>query len=589
MAWSELRQKITKLGGVLAIAPSVAGLVIAGSLTGIYQTLEWSILDQWFRTRSSEAKETRVVVVEIGESDISELGEWPMSDGVMAELLSKIKQQQPRVIGLDLYRDLKQGEPAEQKRLEDFFRATPNIIGVEKAINDQVKPSPILKEIGQVAMPDFVLDADGKARRALMLIGYDDGDVGFSLGTLTALMYLEQEGILLEDGAEATEKMLGDTKLAALKSNSAGYINADAAGFQTLINYRGQEESFIHTSLTDILQNQIADDIFRDHIVLIGATAPSLNDFFYTPYSSLSQSSQRMPGVYVHANIASQIISTAIDGRTMLGGISESGEWLWILGWSFVGSGLSLVLLQMNLLQKDSFASIKLTVLGIVIPVGMLLTSSYLLFLAGYWLPTIAPLIAFVGANLVATGFYYQNQKRIAFTDGLTKIANRRFFDQFIKQQWSRCQRDDQDLAIILCDVDFFKIYNDTYGHQQGDNCLQKLASALSDSVRGNDLAARYGGEEFVVVLPDSNPETAKLVAQRIRSKLKAMQIPHEGSKASKYVSISMGIASVYYNKAISPKELIDIADEALYKAKEQGRDCAVVGKPIENETELES
>ncbi|MEO1671177.1 MAG: CHASE2 domain-containing protein [Cyanobacteria bacterium J06631_2] len=586
MAWSELRQKISKLGGVLTIAPSVAGLVIAGSLTGIYQTLEWSILDQWFRTRSSEAKESRVVVVEISESDISELGEWPMSDGVLAELLSKIKQQQPRVIGLDLYRDLRQGEPAEQKQLEDFFRTTPNIIGVEKAIKDQVKPSPILEEIGQVAMADFVLDADGKARRALMLIGYDNGDVGFSLGTLTALMYLEKDGVLLEDGAEATEKMLGETKLSALKSNSAAYINADSAGFQTLINYRGQEDSFIHTSLTDVLQDKISDDIFRDHIVLIGATAPSLNDFFYTPYSSRSQASQRMPGVYVHANIASQIISTAVDGRKILGGISESGEWLWILGWSFVGGGLSLALFQMNLLQKDSFTSVKLTVLGIVIPVGMLLTSSYLLFLAGYWLPTIAPLIAFVGANLVATGFYYQNQKRIAFTDGLTKIANRRFFDHFIKQQWSKCQRDDQDLAIILCDVDFFKIYNDTYGHQEGDSCLQKVALALSDSVRGNDLAARYGGEEFVVVLPDSNPETAKVVAQRIRSKLKAMQIPHEGSQASKYVSISMGIASVYHNKAISPEELIVIADKALYQAKKGGRDCAVIGNPIENELE---
>ncbi|MEO0926602.1 MAG: CHASE2 domain-containing protein [Cyanobacteria bacterium J06643_13] len=586
MAWSELRQKIGKFGGVLAIAPSVAGLVIAGSLTGIYQTLEWSVLDQWFRTRSSEAKESRVVIVEIGESDISELGEWPMSDGTLVELLTKIKQQQPRAIGLDIYRDLKQGTVVEQQKLEDFFRTTPNIIGVEKAIDEQVKPSPTLKEIGQVAIADFVLDADGKARRALMLIGYDDGDVGFSLGTLTALMYLEQDGIILEDGAEANEKLLGQAKLTALKSNSAAYIDADAAGFQTLINYRGREDSFVHTSVTNVLQNEIPADIFRDRVVLIGATAPSLNDFFYTPYSSRSQSSQRMPGVYVHANIASQLISTAADGRQMLRGISESGEWLWILGWSFVGGGLSLILFQMNLLQKDSLASIKLTVLGIVIPVGVLMTSSYLLFLAGYWLPTIAPLIALVAANLVATGFYYQNQKRIAFTDGLTKIANRRFFDHFIAQQWSQCQRDDQDLAIILCDVDFFKIYNDTYGHQEGDNCLQKVALALSDSVRGNDLTARYGGEEFVVVLPDSNPETAKVVAQRIRSKLKAMQIPHEESKASRYVSISMGIASVYHNQAISAAELIEIADKALYQAKEQGRDCAVISKPDKKELE---
>jgi diguanylate cyclase (GGDEF)-like protein len=97
--------------------------------------------------------------------------------------------------------------------------------------------------------------------------------------------------------------------------------------------------------------------------------------------------------------------------------------------------------------------------------------------------------------------------------------------------------------------------------------------------VRGHDLAARYGGEEFVVVLPDSNTETAKVVAQRIRAKLQEMQIPHAGSQASQYVSISMGIASVYHNRAISATELIEVADQALYQAKSQGRDRAVVSE----------
>ena len=577
MVWSKLAQRIRELRGVLVIAPSVAGVVVAVSLTGIYQSLEWSVFDRWFRIRTSEARDSRIVVVEVGESDISELGQWPMSDDTLAELLSEIRQQQPRAIGLDFYRDLSQGEPEEQKRLETIFRTTPNIIGVEKAIGDKIKPSPVLDELGQVGMADFVLDADGKVRRGLILAGFENGEVGFNLGVLTALIYLEQDNILLKDSDRPTEKILARTKISALKSNSGAYINADAAGFQTLINYRGGEDSFIRTSLTDVLQGNIPDDIFRDRLVFIGATASSLNDFFYTPYSSRSQASQRMPGVYVHANIASQIISTAVDGRKMLVGISEPGEWLWILSWSFVGGGLSLVLFQMNLLQKDSLSSIKLTLLGIVLPIGILLTSSYLLFLAGYWLPTIAPLIALVGANLIVTSYSHLDQKRIAFTDGLTKIANRRFFDHFMEQQWSKCQRYDLDLAVILCDVDFFKVYNDTYGHQEGDTCLQKVALALSGSIRGTDLAARYGGEEFVVVLPDSNTETAKTVAQRIRAKLKEMQIPHQGSRASQYVSISMGIASVRRHKAISSKELIEMADKALYQAKEQGRDRAVI------------
>ena len=577
MIWSKFTQKISSLGGVLTIAPAVAGLVIAGSLTGIYQTLEWSVLDRWFQIRSPEARDSRIVVVEIGESDISELGEWPMSDGTMAQLLSKIKQQQPRAIGLDIYRDIRQGDRSGSEELEALFRSTPNLIGVEKAIGERVKPPPVLQELGQVGMADLVLDSDGKVRRSLMIAGFENGDLSFGLGALGALIYLERDNILLQDGAKPTEKLLGTATITALSENFAAYIDADTAGFQTAIDYRGGEESFIRTSLTEVLQGDIPKDIFRDRLVFIGATASSLNDFFYTPYSSLSQSSQRMPGVYIHANVASQLIATAVDGRKIMTGISESGEWLWILGWSFIGGGLSLVLFQMNLLRQDSFNSIKLTVLGIIMPVGTLFTSSYLLFLAGYWLPTIAPLIALAGANLAVTGFYYQQQKQIAFTDGLTKIANRRFFDRFIEQQWSRCQRENQDLAVILCDVDFFKIYNDTYGHQEGDSCLQKVALAFSQSVRKRDLAARYGGEEFVVVLPNSNTETAKIVASRIRSKLKQMQIPHSGSKVSQYVSISMGIASLLHNRAISPQELIEAADRALYLAKEQGRDRAVV------------
>ena len=128
-----------------------------------------------------------------------------------------------------------------------------------------------------------------------------------------------------------------------------------------------------------------------------------------------------------------------------------------------------------------------------------------------------------------------------------------------------------------MCDVDFFKVYNDTYGHQEGDFCLQKVALALSSSVRSVDLAARYGGEEFVVVLPDSNAKTAFIVAERIRSKLKGMQIPHAGSKAGDYVSISMGIASLYHNDVISCEELLTAADKALYQAKKEGRDRSVI------------
>ena len=581
LVWSELTNKIKQLSGIFLIVPSVASLIIAGSLTGIFQTLEWSVLDQWFRLRPRENKESRIVVVEIHEADIRELDESPISDGVMADLLTKIKQQQPRVIGLDINRDPK-GKKSGQRKLEQVFRTTPNIIEVEKAIGDQVKPSPILKEIDQTSIPDLIVDADGKVRRALISKESAHGKVAFSLGALTALMYLEQEQITLEESPDSDEKILGQANIPAWQSNSAAYTNAPTEGYQTLLNYRGTEDSFLRVSLSDVLQGNSPNHIFRDRLVLIGATASSLNDFFNTPYSSDVQPTQQMPRVYIQANIASQMIAAAIDGRSMLEGISETGEWLWILGWSFAGGGLSLVLFQMNLLQRKSFNSLKLTVIGMIVPVGILFTSSYLLFLSGYWLPTIAPLLALVAAHLAVTGYYDQNQKKIAFTDGLTKIANRRFCDYFLEQQWYKCQRAHRDLAIIFGDVDFLKIYNDIYGHQAGDVCLQHVALAISSSVRSSDLAARYGGEEFVVVLPDGNTDTAKVVAERIMSKLRGMRIPHEGSKVSEYVSISMGITSLYHNQVISPEELVESAAQALYQAKQQGRDRTVVSESSE-------
>ena len=559
------------------IAPCVAGLVIASSFTGIYQTLEWSALDRWFRLRTPEARESRIVVINVGESDISELGEWPMSDGKLAQLLTTIKQQQPRAIGLDLYRDLKHGERAGQKQLEQVFKSTANLIGVEKVAGETVKPAPILKQQQQVAMSDLLLDRDGKVRRSLVSARFDDGELILGLGVKLALMYLEQDKITLQPGDRQSTLNLGQATFTPLQDNEGGYMNLDTGGYQTLLNFRGEQKQFLHTSLTKVLQGNIPPDLFRGRIVLIGATAPSLNDLFHTPYNGSSQKAQEMPGVYIHANIASQTLSAALDGRHLLTGIPEAGEWLWILAWSFVGSSLSIVLLEKNLLQKNSLSLIKLTAIGAIVPVAILFGSSYLIFLNGIWIPTIAPLVALGVSSFVATGYYQQHQKRIAFTDGLTKIPNRRFFDRYLEQQWSKCQREEKDIALILCDVDFFKVYNDTYGHQEGDVCLQKVALALHSSVRKQDLAARYGGEEFVVVLPNSNPKTALIVANRIRSKLKSMSIPHEKSKASRYVSISMGIASLYHNQVISAEELIATADKALYDAKKQGRDRAVI------------
>lgn len=168
--------------------------------------------------------------------------------------------------------------------------------------------------------------------------------------------------------------------------------------------------------------------------------------------------------------------------------------------------------------------------------------------------------------------------EQLATLDGLTNIANHRRFKEFLNQEWLRSQREFQPLAVLLMDVDYFKLYNDNYGHQGGDECLKQVAQVLRDSVqRATDLAARYGGEEFVVVLTNTDKEGAFLVAERIRRRLEALHIPHSGSKVSAYVTVSIGLAAMIPDQQTNEDDLIADADKALYRAKENGRNCCWV------------
>ncbi len=166
----------------------------------------------------------------------------------------------------------------------------------------------------------------------------------------------------------------------------------------------------------------------------------------------------------------------------------------------------------------------------------------------------------------------------LARSDGLTQIANRRHFDEVLRLEWNVLRREKLPLSLILCDVDYFKRYNDTYGHPAGDECLRQVAQVLRHSVRRPaDLVARYGGEEFVVTLPNTSAEGAIHIATEIQKKVQQLQIPHAQSTVSHYVTLSFGIASLVPQPLTSPETLINLADHALYEAKRQGRNQIVL------------
>lgn len=163
--------------------------------------------------------------------------------------------------------------------------------------------------------------------------------------------------------------------------------------------------------------------------------------------------------------------------------------------------------------------------------------------------------------------------QQLSTMDGLTGIANRRHFDDTLLLQWKVCMREKTPLSLIMMDIDFFKKYNDGYGHQGGDDCLKAVAKALADSIhRPGDFIARYGGEEFVVILPNTDAKGAAVVAEQLRANVQTKNIPHAYSGVANHVSVSLGVAIIQPNASATPADLIAKADAALYKAKEQGR-----------------
>ncbi len=162
----------------------------------------------------------------------------------------------------------------------------------------------------------------------------------------------------------------------------------------------------------------------------------------------------------------------------------------------------------------------------------------------------------------------------LSLTDGLTGVANRRHFDQVLMMEWTHARRTGAQLALLLIDIDYFKSYNDHYGHQAGDACLRQVAAAFVGTLmRMGDLVARYGGEEFAVILPQVDLEGARMIAERLRHAIAELSIPHPASSVRDIVTVSIGVAVLIPNHDDGPDRLIALADQALYQAKHAGRD----------------
>jgi adenylate cyclase len=407
--------------GIWIAAPSIAVLVILMRFIGVLQAWEWSAFDQYQRWRPQPTRETRIAIIGIDEQDIRRLRQPVISDRVYAQLIQQLTAMKPRAIGLDIYRDL----PVEPGHAElvKVFESTPNLVGIEKVLGKQdietVAPPPALKKRDQVGANDFILDADNRVRRGLIYTPRPSGAEGekvFSFGLHLALHYLERDRIIPQpiQGTQVRWR-LGKTIFEPLEANDGGYIRADAGGFQMLLNYRGPRNSFEVVSLTDVLERRLPSHWGRDRIIIIGKIGDSFKDTFFTPHSGgLLDLPEPMPGAEIHAHLTSQIISAALGERPLFRSWAEPVEWLWILLWSGVGATLAWQLRYRNGIQTISLSqSLSLLMAG-----GILFSSTFLAFIAGWWLPVVPPFVALIGAAIAITAYIARTASQIRRTFG---------------------------------------------------------------------------------------------------------------------------------------------------------------------------
>lgn len=402
--WSNFKQGITTwfvgaLPGLAAI-----GLVIFIRLTGTLQLVEWITLDSFLRLRPWESIDERVVIVGIDEGDIQQIRDYPVPDREIAKLLRTLQKYQPRVIGLDIIRDI----PVEPGHAElvAAFQDIKDLIAVEKVLPTAIKPPPNLP-LEQIGFVDVLSDDDGNVRRAILGTNRpkDNQKYAFSLPLRLVETYFKAEGMEMSNGIRDREAMrFGSTELPRFFPNSGGYVGADDFGVQVLLNYRNGRERFRTLSLKEINDIEagkgnasVLHDAFDGRIVLIGVTAPSIKDFIDTSAITNLQPPGKIYGVEFHAHVTSQILSAVLDGRPVLRTWSQGWEYLWIIGWG----ALAIYLGRLTQFPLKNLVYVVVASLGLV---GM----GYAFIVRGWWIPIAPALLVLVINGAILSAFYVQ-------------------------------------------------------------------------------------------------------------------------------------------------------------------------------------
>jgi CHASE2 domain-containing sensor protein len=338
---AELTPKRCSFLRVFLASIVVTSLLMGVRSLGLLQAWELQAFDQLMRLRPAEKQDQRLLVVEATEEEINKHG-FPLPDATLAQVIEKLETHQPRVIGLDIFRDRPRepGHTALASHLQHNSRLIA-LCSVREPYNPNkpgIAPPPMLPN-NRLGFSDLVVDPDGILRRQLLFMQPNPTDpcaTDHSFSVRVALHYLAAEGI--EPQTFPKDRMqLGKAVFTPLEANTGAYQQLDDRGFQVLLNYRDEENFAQRLTIAEVLSGKVNPNWVKDRIVLIGVTAPISADDFSTPYSAGKWPYQKMPGVLVHAQMVSQILSAVLDKRPLLWTWSWWGEVCWVWGWSMLG------------------------------------------------------------------------------------------------------------------------------------------------------------------------------------------------------------------------------------------------------------
>ncbi len=399
-AWLYSMRSLPMISLLIGLLAGVAciGLRHAGSL----QTLELTFYDWMLRTRPVTATfDPRIVLISIKESDIRNLGRWPISDATLAKALQEILRGRPRVIGLDIYRDLP--VPPGHEQLRTLLSGHTEIFGVMNVGGGRlptIPPPPVLSGTSRVGFSDILVDGDGIVRRGLLY--QDSGDETVPAFALqVALAYLAHDGILPQpDPATSDHLRLGRTTLVPLEATDGGYANADARGYQILLDYRAAGSRPVTFTLSELLAGQVERAAVEGAIVLVGVEAASTERSFATPFMVADG---EVSGVRLHAELASQLLRAALRGEAPIATTAEWQETLGTLLWGLLGGAA-------GLWARSPWQFTAITAGG-----GLTLgAAAWIAIVQGYWLPVVQPALAWLlsSSTAMAAGINHEHRQR---------------------------------------------------------------------------------------------------------------------------------------------------------------------------------